>query len=90
MLCVWNFLKSLYADIYEIWGSYWSVESELKSHFLSVMFIITLILIVLYTIKTAREVREIRKERKAIQRRIDKLLLNVWKGKDLNKEEKNI
>lgn len=83
---IWEFFQKLYWDAYDLPSYYLGIEGEITAHIFTVAFLLLLLLAWIYIIKLRIDIYKIRKDSKAIQRRIDKLLIGILEDK--NKKEK--
>jgi hypothetical protein len=73
----------------EILNFYIGITDKTIGGALSIVIILALVLVLILMIKGIKDIRSMRKEAEKRKRRIDKLWLELLKGKDQNKEHKN-
>jgi hypothetical protein len=73
----------------EILNFYVGITDKTIGGALSVFIMIAIVLGLILAIKAVKDIRKMHKESEERKRRIDKLWLELLKGKDQNKEHKN-
>ena len=82
-----NIIFKFFRD--EILEAYFGITDPIMIGIISIAVILGSILLIIFLIKTIIEIKKMKKERRDSSRRIDKLWLDVLRGKDKNKEHKN-
>jgi hypothetical protein len=87
---IWEFLKKLYWDAYDLPSFYIGIKGDIPCHIFTSLFLILLLIIWIWIVKMKIGIYKMRKEGGSRKKRIDKLLLGVLEGNDKNKKTKNI
>ena len=73
----------------EILNFYCGITDKTIGGILSILILLAFVLFIAYAVKNVIDIRKMDKERKASIRKVDKMWLEMLKGKDKNKEQKN-